>query len=233
MNLRSIWDIALFIPCSQYARKREFHIWKDLISYASNPDVICADPEMGNQWLISSALIRARLLPRVNRSHVQTVINPRRACAARVTVLMCVSVCLSVTTFSATARNNAPNKIYQRLQRDMSKVLKMAFSLTTLRSEVLASFAYRESHRRYYRDPELISSTAQGYEVVQKPNRALNATWNTGIQANAMQRYFILSNGQYILRFFPYTFQILKRGGVQRKTSYTHVLTRTSYCICV
>ena len=52
-------------------------------------------------------------------------INPRRACAARVTVLgLCV--CLSVTTFSATARNNAPNKIYQRLQWDMSKALKMA-----------------------------------------------------------------------------------------------------------
>ena len=98
------------------------------------------------------------------------------------------SVCLSVTTFSATARNNAPNKIYQRLQRDMSKVLIMPFSLTMLRSEVMASFAYRESHRRYYRDPELIPSTAQGYKVVQKSNRVLNATWNTGIQANAMQR---------------------------------------------
>ena len=104
------------------------------------------------------------------------------------------SVCLSVTTFSATVHNNAPNKIYQRLQRDMSKVFKMAFSLTMLRSEVMASFAYRESHRHYYRDPELIPSTAQGYKVVQKPNRALNATRNTGIQANAMQRaHFLLS----------------------------------------
>ena len=102
--------------------------------------------------------------------------------------LVCVSVCLSVTTFSATARNNALNKIYQRLQRDMSKVLVMAFSLTMLRSEVMASFAYCESHRHYYRDPELIPSMAQGYKVVQKPNRALNATCNTGIQVNAMQR---------------------------------------------
>ena len=85
-------------------------------------------------------------------------------------------MCLSVTTFSATARKNAPNKIYQRLQRDMSKVLKTAFSL---KMKVMASFAYRESHRRYYRDPELIPSTAQGYKVVQKPNRTLNATWNT------------------------------------------------------
>ena len=55
---------------------------------------------------------------------------------------VCVSVCLSVTTFSATARSNAPNKIYQRLQRDMSKVLKMAFSLKMLRSGVTAIFAY-------------------------------------------------------------------------------------------
>ena len=56
--------------------------------------------------------------------------------------LVCMSVCLSVTTFSATARNNAPNKIYQRLQRDMSKVLKMAFSLKMFRSGVTAIFAY-------------------------------------------------------------------------------------------
>ena len=113
------------------------------------------------------------------------------------------SVCLYVTTFSATARNNAPNKIYQRLQRDMSKVLKMVFSLTMLRSEVMASFAYHESHRRYYRDPELIPSTAQGYKVVQKPNRALNATWNTGIQANAMQRAISFSvMGSIFFAFF-------------------------------
>ena len=52
------------------------------------------------------------------------------------------SVCLSVTMFSATARNNAPNKIYQRLQRDMSKVLKMAFSLKMFRSGVTAIFAH-------------------------------------------------------------------------------------------
>ena len=48
-----------------------------------------------------------------------------------------------------------------------------------VRSEVMASFAYCESHQHYYRDPELIPSMTQGYKVVQKPNRALNATWNT------------------------------------------------------
>ena len=72
---------------------------------------------------------------------MQALVNPRRACAARVTVLdLCVS-------FSATARNIAPKKIYQQLQRDMSKVLKM------LGSEVMASFAYRGSVRRCCSDP--------------------------------------------------------------------------------
>ena len=42
----------------------------------------------------------------LNSMHVQSFINPRRACAARVTVLgLCPSVCLSVTTFSAARRN--------------------------------------------------------------------------------------------------------------------------------
>ena len=54
---------------------------------------------------------------------------------ARVTVLLglCLSVCLSVTTCSATAHNASFRS-----------------------SEVMAPFAYRESHQRYYRDPELI-----------------------------------------------------------------------------
>ena len=136
-----------------------------------------------------------------------------------------MSVCYHVFCHRA---QQCAHKIYRRLQRDISKSKNGVFFNN---ASVIASFAYRESHRRYYRDLELIPSTAlpQGYKVVQKPNRALNATWNTGIQANAMQRAISFSvMGQYILRFFPYTFQFLKRGGVQRKT---HVLTRTSYCI--
>ena len=46
--------------------------------------------------------------------NMHTVINPRRACAARVTFRL--SVCLSVTTFSATTRNKAAKKRYQRVQ---------------------------------------------------------------------------------------------------------------------
>ena len=48
--------------------------------------------------------------------HVHSVfINPRRACAARVTVVVlsvCLSVCLSVTTFSAATSNKTANKRY-------------------------------------------------------------------------------------------------------------------------
>ena len=47
------------------------------------------------------------------------IINPRRACAARVTVVVlsfclsvCLSLCLSVTTFSAATRNKMANKRY-------------------------------------------------------------------------------------------------------------------------
>ena len=42
---------------------------------------------------------------------ITDIINPRRACAARVTVLG-LSFCLSVTTFSAATRNKMANKRY-------------------------------------------------------------------------------------------------------------------------
>ena len=59
------------------------------------------------------------------------VINPRRACAARVTVLglcvcLCLSVCLSVTTFSAATRNETAKKRYQRVQCHTGFISKMA-----------------------------------------------------------------------------------------------------------
>ena len=40
-----------------------------------------------------------------------------------VCVSLCLCVCVSVTTFSATARYNAHNKTYHRLQQDIRKVL--------------------------------------------------------------------------------------------------------------
>ena len=70
-----------------------------------------------------------------------TVINPRRACAARVTVLglsFCPSVRLSVTTFSATTRNKAAKKRYQRVQCHTGLILKRAIFVKVLRSKVMA-----------------------------------------------------------------------------------------------
>ena len=98
----------------------------------------------------------------------------------RVTVLalcvcVCLSVCLLVSYYSrgGSFHSNARYKQGILLIFDLWIVVKM------LRSEVMVSFAYRESHQRYHRNPELIPLTTQGYKVVQKPNGALNATWNT------------------------------------------------------
>ena len=66
---------------------------------------------------------------------------PPRACAARVTsVIPSVRpfVCLSVTTFSATTRNKAANKRYQRVQYHTGLIYKMAIFVKVLRSKVMA-----------------------------------------------------------------------------------------------
>ena len=56
------------------------------------------------------------------------VINPRRACAARVTVTRSVSlsVSLSVTTLSATTRNETTKERYQKVQRYTGLILNLA-----------------------------------------------------------------------------------------------------------
>ena len=76
---------------------------------------------------------------------VVLLINPRRACAARVTVLglsfrlsVRLSVCLSVTTFSPATRNKTAKKRYQRVQCHTGSILKMAFLVKMLRSKVMA-----------------------------------------------------------------------------------------------
>ena len=57
--------------------------------------------------------------------------NPRCACAARV-----VRLCVSVTTFSATVRNKAVKKRYQRVQRYTDFII-MAIFVKILRSKVM------------------------------------------------------------------------------------------------
>ena len=73
------------------------------------------------------------------------LINPRCACAARVTVFglyvcvsVCLCVCLSVTTFSAATRNETAKKRYQRIQCHTGFILKMAILIKMLRSKVMA-----------------------------------------------------------------------------------------------
>ena len=53
------------------------------------------------------------------RVHQTRIINPRRACAARVTVVglcVCLSVCLSVDDYSRTTGYEAAYERYQQLQ---------------------------------------------------------------------------------------------------------------------
>ena len=68
-------------------------------------------------------------------------INPQRACTARVTVVVlsfCLSVCLSVTTFSAATRNKTANERYERVQCHTGFILKIAFFVKMLRLKVMA-----------------------------------------------------------------------------------------------
>ena len=72
-------------------------------------------------------------------------INPRRACAARVTVLglsvrpsVRPSVRLSGTPYSSTTRNKAVKKCYQRVQCHTGLIFKIAIFVKVLRSNVMA-----------------------------------------------------------------------------------------------
>ena len=70
-------------------------------------------------------------------SLVWSIFNPRCACAARVAVLG-LSVHLSVTTFSATMRNEVAKKRYKWVQRYTGFIFKMVIFVKVPRSEVMA-----------------------------------------------------------------------------------------------
>ena len=53
-------------------------------------------------------------------------------------VSVCLSVCLPVTTFSATVRNKMAKKRYQRVHRYTDLILNVAISVKILRSKVMA-----------------------------------------------------------------------------------------------
>ena len=82
------------------------------------------------------------------RQHdVTSIVNPRRACAARVTVLgLCVCVCVCVTqhlTFGVTI--HATNHTNHLLPKEGQR-----FSLEILPSRVMASFTYHGQRPRRY-----------------------------------------------------------------------------------
>ena len=70
------------------------------------------------------------------------IINPRRACAARVTVVVlcvCVSVCLCVRDYSRTTGYEAAYERYQQLQCHKGLKNNVAILLKPLRSGDMAS----------------------------------------------------------------------------------------------
>ena len=72
-----------------------------------------------------------------------SVINPRRACAARVTVLVnrfavCLSVCLSVRASSCTTGYEAANEWHQRIVNNEKIDINVAIFLKRLRSRDMA-----------------------------------------------------------------------------------------------
>ena len=69
------------------------------------------------------------------------IINPRRACAARVTVVVlcvCLSVCLSIYDYSRTTGYEAAYERYQQIQYYKGRKNNVAILLKRLRSRDMA-----------------------------------------------------------------------------------------------
>ena len=95
---------------------------------------------------------------------------------ACVCVCVCVSVCLSVTTLAATSFISMLEIRYEQLYYGILLIFNVWIFIKMLRSEVMASFAYRDSLRRYCSDPWLVFSTTEAFKVVSKANGRLNAS---------------------------------------------------------
>ena len=85
---------------------------------------------------------------------------------------VCLSVCLCVCVFPILAprairrTNSSISDFSVLLQHDTGMKYKKGFFLKMLRSEVMASFAYRDSPRRHSSALELAFSTTEYYKVV-------------------------------------------------------------------
>ena len=73
----------------------------------------------------------------------------------RVTVLasVCVHVCLSVTTLAAASFISTLEIRYEQLYYGILLIFNVWIFIKMLRSEVMVSFAYRDSLRRYSSNP--------------------------------------------------------------------------------
>ena len=89
----------------------------------------------------SCGILYILVLSFIQNLPVKYLINPRRTCAARVTVVVlcvCLSVCLSVDDYSRTTGYEAAYERYQQLQCYKGKKNNVAISLKRLRSRDMA-----------------------------------------------------------------------------------------------
>ena len=98
---------------------------------------------LGVRYLEATLYSRRELVrcPESRSVRFSEVINPRRACSARVTVLglsVLPSVRLSGTPYSGTTRNKAAKKRCQRVQCHTGLIFKIAIFVKVLRSKVMA-----------------------------------------------------------------------------------------------
>ena len=89
--------------------------------------------------------MRIRIANALRRGLVSTFINPRRACAARVTVVIlcvclavCLSVCFFVSDYSRTTGYEAAYERYQQIQCHKGRKNNVAILLKRLRSRDIA-----------------------------------------------------------------------------------------------
>ena len=103
----------------------------------------CVFFKLGESIYVAKDLIPILLgsLPLAHNAQHSLVINPRRACAARVTVVVlcvCLSVCLFVSDYSRTTGYEVAYERYQQIQCYKSRINNVAILLKWLRSRDMA-----------------------------------------------------------------------------------------------
>ena len=114
-----------------------------MFMYISLTKYSCVFLKLGESIYVAMDLIPILLgsLPLAHNAQHSLVINPRRACAARVTVVVlcvCLSVCLFVHDYSRTTGYEAAYERYQHLQCHKGMKNKLAILLKRLRSRDMA-----------------------------------------------------------------------------------------------